>query len=110
MSAAALLVDLAGDGVLLRVDGAALRYRAPAGAMTAGRLARLREHKAEIVRLAADPDALRLAAAVAIFDAGPSPSGAPAPRPASCFACGTAGAPDERGCLVCHPRAGGRRG
>ena len=110
MSAAALLADLAAAGVVLWADGDALRYRAPAGTMTADRPDLLREHKTEIARLLADPDALRVAAAIAIFDAEPVRSPIAAVEPARCFACGTERPPDGTACPTCHPAPAMRRG
>ena len=103
MSAAALLADLTAVGITLRVEGQALRFRAPAGTMTAARLAELREHKAEIVRLLADPDALRMAVATAIFDGEPVPGLPVTPAPVGCFACGVVRDPREPVCPTCHP-------
>ena len=110
MSAAALLADLAAAGVVLWADGDALRYRAPAGTMTADRLDLLREHKTEIVRLLADPDALRLAVAIVIVEAEPVPDPIAAVGPVRCFACGAERPPDGAACPTCHPAAAMRRG
>ena len=107
MNVTALLADLAAAGVDLSAEGDRLRYRAPAGTMPPGRVALLRAHKADILRWLADPDGLRVAMALAIFDAEPAPDTPPV-TPLRCFACGTA--LDERGlvCGTCHPPAGDR--
>jgi len=49
MNAASLLSDLQAQGVHLKVEAGALRYRAPKGIITSGLLATLRTHKAELI-------------------------------------------------------------
>ena len=54
MSAADLVRELHGRGVILRRDGQMLRVK-PTSKITAAELAHLTEHKAEILRLLASP-------------------------------------------------------
>ena len=79
MTPAGLIVELVGDGVELWAEGDRLRYRADPGVVTPRRVGLLRDHKADLLRLLADPDALREEAARAIFDAEPDPAAAAAP-------------------------------
>ena len=44
-----LLTEIKERGISLWLDAGALKYRAPTGAMDAGILSRLRQHKAEII-------------------------------------------------------------
>lgn len=54
MNAAELLRDLSAQGVQLWAEGDRLRYRAPQGVLTAGRLEQLRRHKADLLTLLGD--------------------------------------------------------
>ena len=105
MSAGDVLAELVAAGVVLSADGDRLRYRAPAGTMTADRLGRLRASKADVLRLVADPEALRVAVAAALFDAEPDPDVLPV-EPVRCFACRTALDSGRSVCSTCHPPAG----
>ncbi len=76
MTPAAALAAMRARGIVFVVDGDRLRYRAPAGVVTETTVAYLGKHKAALTALLRDeaerdPDALRLAAASAIFDAVP---------------------------------------
>ncbi|MDP9365270.1 MAG: hypothetical protein M3Q10_13775 [Chloroflexota bacterium] len=76
MPPAEALTAMRARGVLLWPDGDRLRYRAPAGVANAKTTAYLRRHKAQLVDLlraeaAADPDTVRIAHAVVLFDAEP---------------------------------------
>jgi hypothetical protein len=76
MTASALLQQLIALGVILEVGADQIRFSAPPGVMTPGRLNRVREHKAALLGLLskdntedkAGPD-LPLLAAIAEFDA-----------------------------------------
>lgn len=65
MTAAALLQDLAGRGVVLTADAGKLRYRAPAGTLTPDLRRQLEAHKAALVAL------LTSGQQVGLFDAAP---------------------------------------
>ena len=93
MSEPDLLAELARAGVVLWREGDALRYRAPAGAMTPDRLDRLRAQKAEVLaRLA---DAARTVR-VEIRE----------PEPLRCYACRSVRDQREPVCPTCHPPPG----
>jgi len=51
MSAFHLLEQLRAHGVVLHVDGASLRYRAPRGVLTPDLLAQIRDHKPDLLRI-----------------------------------------------------------
>ena len=53
MTASELVDELKRDGVALWIDGGQLRYRAPQGALTAERLAVLRQHREDLLALLA---------------------------------------------------------
>lgn len=78
MMPVAALAEMRARGVVFVVDGEWIRYRAPAGVVNERTLAYLRRHKPSLLALLRDeaerdPDAARLAAAVAIFDADIAP-------------------------------------
>ena len=112
-----LLADLRRRGVVLWIDGDRLRYSAPTGVVGPDRLALLREHKAALIarlaaEAAADPDAVRLGAATALFDGEPWPDEAAEiariacmPGLVRCFACNFERNAEIVVCPVCHPAA-----
>ena len=112
-----LLADLRRRGVVLWVDGDRIRYSAPTGVVGPDRLALLREHKAGLIarlaaEAAADPDAVRVGAATALFDGEPWPDEATEvarieamPGLVRCFACGFERNAEIAVCPVCHPAA-----
>ena len=76
MTPAAALAAMRARGLVLFLEGGRLRYQAPAGVVTAKTTAYLRRHRDELIALLAEeaehaPDALRLGAAINIFDAEP---------------------------------------
>ena len=76
MSPAAFVAELRRRGAFLWLDGGRVRCRAPRGVLTERVVAYLGRHKAAVVaaldeEARRDPDGLRLAAALAIFDAEP---------------------------------------
>ena len=103
MSAAALLLELRARGIEIDVVDGQIRCRHAPGALPAELAGRVRAQRGEVLALLADPDALRLAVAQAIFDA--------VPDRVRCWACGTERDRRLRACPVCHPPArpeGGR--
>lgn len=81
MTAAALLQDLTGRGVVLTAESGRLRYRAPAGAMTPDLRRQLEAHKAALVALLGAQQA-------GLFDgaSAPSPDAGPLVLKSSSFA------------------------
>ncbi len=56
MNLSTLIQEFKAAGITLWCEGDALRYRAPAGAMTAERIALLRQHKSDLLNALATPD------------------------------------------------------
>jgi hypothetical protein len=71
VSAAGVLLELLEHGIAVDHVEGRIRCRHAADALSPGLAARVREHREEIMALLADPNALRLAMAAAIFDAEP---------------------------------------
>jgi hypothetical protein len=71
VSAASVLLELLERGIAVDVVMGKIRCRHGDGVLSPGLAARVREHRAEILALLADPDALRLTMAAEIFDAEP---------------------------------------
>lgn len=71
MSAAELILELMERGVAVDVVNGQIRCRHAEGALSPGLAARVRANREEILALLVDPDAFRLAMAMAIFDAEP---------------------------------------
>jgi hypothetical protein len=100
VSAIELLLELRRRGIAVDAVGGKVRCRHRPGALPAELAARVRAQRAEVLALLADPDALREAAARAIFGAGE--------HAVCCRACETEHDPGGPVCPVCHPPA--RRG
>ena len=69
MKAAEVLLELIEREVEVAAEAGQLHLRHPPEALSPGLVARVREQKPEILNLLADPDDLRLAMAMAMFDA-----------------------------------------
>ena len=110
MSAAGLLLELRARGIEVDAVGGRIRCRHAPGVLPPALAARVRARREEILALLADPEALREAAARAIFgaeaDGGDEPQWATAVDRGRCFACGGARFAPDGVCLVCHPRPG----
>jgi len=110
VSAVALLLELRAQGIAVDAAGDRVRCRHRPGALPADLADRVRAHRAAVLALLADPDALRAAAAEAVFDAAPEACpaagtvGESIHRPPRCRACGHEGAAGPA-CPVCHPPA-----
>jgi len=112
VSAVEVLLELRARNIAVDAVDGKIRCRHRPGALPPELAARVRARRAEVLALLADPEALREAAARAIFGAEADDDGrrsavdAGSPDPRHCFACGGARfAPDDV-CLVCHPRPG----
>lgn len=69
MRAAEVLLELIEQNVEVKAIGGHLHLRHAEEALSPGLLARIREQKPAILHLLAEPDKLRLALAIAMFDA-----------------------------------------
>lgn len=112
MSAIAILLELHRQGIVIDLVGDRIRCRHAPGALTPALATRVRAHRGEVISLLADPDALRLVAAQAIFDARIDrvTSNTPAsseeqPAPMRCWACGLERVSRVTPCSRCHPPA-----
>ena len=112
MSAVGLLLELRARNIDVDTVDGHVRCRHRPGALLPELAERVRARRAEVLALLADPDALREAAARAIFsaaadgDARPPAVDADPPDPPRCFACGGAQFAPDGVCLTCHPRPG----
>lgn len=112
MSAAAILLDLVQRGIAVDLVGDRIRCRHAPGVLTLELAGRVRGHRCAVIALLTDPNALRLAAAQAIFGGidGGEGTGAVAPveeQPTTvrCWACGLERSRTTLPCRRCHPPA-----
>lgn len=111
MSAVALLLELREAGVAVDVVEGRIRCRHRPGVLPSELSDRVRERRAEILALLADPDTLREAVARVVFDAaadGGAKNGAMKdanPGARICYACGHEYGTEVAVCPRCHPPA-----
>lgn len=111
MSAVAVLLDLAQRDIRVDLVGDRIRCRYAPGALAPELAGRVRARRREVIELLADPNALRLAAAQAIFggvECEGTDTVAPAenvPPTIQCWACGLERSRTTLPCPRCHPPA-----
>jgi hypothetical protein len=102
VSAVGLLLELGQRGVAVDAAGGRIRCRHAPGALPGELAEQVRVARGEVLALLGDPDALRVAAAAAVFDAEEVL--------VRCRACGAERGAGTPPCPVCHPPVRTRAG